>query len=63
MNKSTTAEKIKINFSKFHFFFPFSEIVGGDSVEQLNKFVWPDLLYGVLLFFVRLVDLMFYQIL
>ena len=42
MNKSTTAEKIKIKFSKFQFFFlKFSEIFGGDSVKQLNKFVWP----------------------
>ena len=38
MNKSTTAEKIKIKFSKFQFFFA---IFGGDSVKQLNKFVWP----------------------
>ena len=43
MNKSTTAEKIKIKFSKFQFFFlPFSENFGGDSVKQLNKFVWPN---------------------
>ena len=36
------AEKIKIKFSKFQFFFlPFLEILGGDSVKQLNKFVWP----------------------
>ena len=42
MNKSTTAEKIKIKFSKFqNLFLPFSEIFGGDSVKQLNKFVWP----------------------
>ena len=42
MNKSTTAEKIKIKFSKLQFFFlPFSEIFGGDLVKQLNKFVWP----------------------
>ena len=42
MNKSTTAEKIK--FSKFQFFFlPYSENFGGDSVKQLNKFVWPKL--------------------
>ena len=41
MNKSTTAEKIKIKFSKYDFFWPFSEIFGGDSVKQLNKFVWP----------------------
>ena len=42
-NKSTTAEKIKIKFSKFQYFFlPFSGIFGGDSVKQLNKFVWPN---------------------
>ena len=41
MNKSTTAEKMKIQFSKFQFFLPCSEIFGGDSVKQLNKFVWP----------------------
>ena len=32
----------KINFLKFQFFFLlFSEISRGDSVKQLNKFVWP----------------------
>ena len=45
MNKSTTAEKIKIKFSKFHFFLPFLEIFGGDFVKQLNKFVWPNQTY------------------
>ena len=45
MNKSTTAEKIKINFSKFQFFSPFLEIFGGDLVKQLNKFVWPNQTY------------------
>ena len=40
-NKSTAAEKYKNSKCQF-FFLPFLEIFGGDSLKQLNKFVWQN---------------------
>ena len=41
MNKSTTAEKIQFSKFQLFYFLSYSGIFGGDSVKQLNKFVWP----------------------